>query len=132
MRIATSSLVLTGGLGLAGLGAAAVAEAQPIAPPTYHWCPGQGWDPGWGDNWDGGRCHDDFYRDGEPHDQGHWAAPATATTGRAALGTATTGRAALGTATTGRAALRAITADRRQHQVVTPGTLRKPGGTGSP
>jgi hypothetical protein len=73
MRIATSSLVLTGGLGLAGLGAAAVAEAQPIAPPpTYHWCPGEWWDPGWGDNWEGGRCHDDFYRDGDAHDQWHW------------------------------------------------------------
>jgi hypothetical protein len=73
MRIATSSLVLTGGLGLAGLGAAAVAEAAPIAPPpAYHWCPGEFWDPVWGPNWEGGRCHDDFYRDGEPHDQWHW------------------------------------------------------------
>jgi hypothetical protein len=72
-RIATSSLVMTAGLGLASLGATAVAEAQPIAPPpTYHWCPGEWWDPGWGDNWDGGRCHDDFYRDGDPHDQWHW------------------------------------------------------------
>ena len=73
MRIATSSLVLTGGLGLAGLGAAAVAEAQPVAPPpTYHWCPGQWWDPGWGDNYDWGRCHDDHWYDGEARDQGHW------------------------------------------------------------
>jgi hypothetical protein len=28
--------------------------------------------PVWGPNWEGGRCHDDFYRDGEPHDQWHW------------------------------------------------------------
>ena len=34
--------------------------------PDYHWCPGQFWDPGWGNNWDWGRCHDDFYFDGEP------------------------------------------------------------------
>ena len=40
--------------------------------PDYHWCPGQFWDPGWGNNWDGGRCHDDFYGDGDPHDADHW------------------------------------------------------------
>jgi hypothetical protein len=43
--------------------------------PDYHWCPGQFWDPGWGNNWDGGRCHDDRYYDGDPHDQGHWHGP---------------------------------------------------------
>ena len=36
--------------------------------PDYHWCPGQFWDPGWGSNWDWGRCHDDGYFDGEPRD----------------------------------------------------------------
>ena len=40
--------------------------------PDYHWCPGQFWDPGWGNNWDWGRCHDDVYFDGEPHDRDHW------------------------------------------------------------
>ena len=40
--------------------------------PDYHWCPGEFWDPGWGNNWDGGRCHDDGFFDGEPRDQGHW------------------------------------------------------------
>ena len=44
---------MTAGLGLAGLGAAAVAQAQPAPFPDYHWCPGQWWDPGWGNNWDG-------------------------------------------------------------------------------
>lgn len=73
MRIATSSLVLTSGLGLAGLGAAAVAEAQPIAPPpTYHWCPGSDWDDAWGFNWDWGRCHDDHFYDGDGRDRDHW------------------------------------------------------------
>ena len=43
--------------------------------PDYHWCPGQDWDPGWGNNWDSGRCHDDFYGDGDPHDAGHWHGP---------------------------------------------------------
>ena len=37
--------------------------------PDYHWCPGQFWDPGWGNNWDWGRCHDDGYFDGEPRDR---------------------------------------------------------------
>jgi hypothetical protein len=71
-RIAAAT-ALTTGLGLAGLGAASVAEAFPGGPmPDYHWCPGQWWDPGWGPNWGGDRCHDDFYFDGEPHDGGHW------------------------------------------------------------
>src|ERR1700741_1194537 len=75
LRVTASTVVMSAGLGLAGLGAAAVAEAQPapFAPfPEYHWCPGQWWDPGWGRNWDGGRCHDDHWFDGDPRDQGHW------------------------------------------------------------
>ncbi len=40
--------------------------------PDYHWCPGQFWDQGWGNNWDWDRCHDDGFFDGEPRDQGHW------------------------------------------------------------
>ena|ERR1700751_2538428 len=75
LRITASTVVISAGLGLAGLGAAAVAEAQPapFAPfPDYHWCPGQWWDPGWGRNWDFGRCHDDHWFDGDPRDQGHW------------------------------------------------------------
>ncbi|EUA52723.1 hypothetical protein I552_8831 [Mycobacterium xenopi 3993] len=45
-------MALIAGLGLAGFGLAAVADAQPGPFPNYHWCPGQYWDPGWGDNWD--------------------------------------------------------------------------------
>ena len=71
-QIAAATAIVSG-LGLAGVGAASVAEAQPMAPlPDYHWCPGQFWDPGWGNNYDWGRCHDDFYFDGEPHDRDHW------------------------------------------------------------
>jgi hypothetical protein len=71
-RIAAATAIASG-LGLAGVGAASIAEAQPMAPmPDYHWCPGQFWDPGWGNNFDWGRCHDDFYFDGEPRDQWHW------------------------------------------------------------
>ena len=62
---------------LAGLGAATLlagasfglitgtAQAAPGFIPTYHWCPGQGFDPGWGPNWDPNVCHDDFHRDND-------------------------------------------------------------------
>jgi hypothetical protein len=71
-RIAAATAIVSG-LGLAGVGAASIVEAQPMAPlPDYHWCPGEFWDPGWGNNWDGGRCHDDGFFDGEPRDGGHW------------------------------------------------------------
>jgi len=42
--------------------------------PTYHWCPGDNWDPGWGNNWDGGNCHDDHHRDIDynNHDHDYW------------------------------------------------------------
>jgi len=73
LRRIAAAAAITAGLGLAGVGATCIAEAQPAAPfPDYHWCPGQWYDPAWGPNWDQGRCHDDFYFDGEPHDAGHW------------------------------------------------------------
>ena len=71
--------------------------------PDYHWCPGQFWDPGWGNNWEWGRCHDDGYFDGEPRDEGHWHGngpgraarldhgPAGITTARAGITTARAG-----------------------------------------
>ncbi|HEY2503532.1 MAG TPA: hypothetical protein VGI68_19500 [Mycobacterium sp.] len=54
--------VLAGGelafsaFGLAG----GIAEATPAAVPSYHWCPGDQWDPAWGNNynWDWNQCHD--------------------------------------------------------------------------
>jgi len=71
-RIAAATAIASG-FGLLGVGAASVAEAMPMAPmPSYHWCPGQFWDPGWGNNWGWDRCHDDGYWDGEPRDAGHW------------------------------------------------------------
>ncbi|BCO37500.1 hypothetical protein JMUB5695_03806 [Mycobacterium heckeshornense] len=66
---------MTAGFALAGLGAASVAHARPTPLPNYHWCPGQPWDPGWGNNWDWNRCHDDNYYDGDPHDPDHWHGP---------------------------------------------------------
>jgi hypothetical protein len=72
IRVAAATIITASGLGLAGLTAAGVAQAVPAPLPDYHWCPGQFWDPAWGFNWGGDRCHDDFYFDGEPRDQGHW------------------------------------------------------------
>jgi hypothetical protein len=72
LGIATTALV-SGGLGLAGLGVAAgTAQAEPVPAPQYHWCPGDRWDGGWGGNWDWGRCHDDHFYDGEYRDRDHW------------------------------------------------------------
>ena len=68
----------TAGLGLAGLGAAADAVAQPLGSfPDYHWCPGDPWDPDWGWNWDWGYCHDDHHRDidGPDHGRDYWGGP---------------------------------------------------------
>nr|WP_082962823.1 hypothetical protein [Mycobacterium sp. E342] len=71
---ATVSAVV--GLGLVGLGAAVSAQAQPAPLPDYHWCPGQGWDPGWGQNWDSNNCHDDRHRDMDGNDHSHdWNGP---------------------------------------------------------
>jgi hypothetical protein len=55
-----AATALSTGIGLAGLGAASVAEAipGPAGPmPAHNWCPGQFWDPGWGNNWDWHNCH---------------------------------------------------------------------------
>lgn len=70
-RFAASTAIVTAGLGLAGLGAATEAQAQPGPFPEYHWCPGQPWNPGWGNNWEWNTCHDDFHRDidGYNHDR---------------------------------------------------------------
>jgi hypothetical protein len=58
VRTLTATAVIAAGLGLAGLTAATDAHAQPGPLPT--WCPGDFWDPGWGNNWDWGGCHDNF------------------------------------------------------------------------
>jgi hypothetical protein len=42
-----AAMVASAGLGLAGLGHAATAQAKPGVTPTpmYHWCPGDDWLP---------------------------------------------------------------------------------------
>jgi hypothetical protein len=62
-RIAATAAAVAG-LGLVGLGAATDAQAKPG--PFPQWCPGEFWDPGWGDNWDRGGCHDNFRGRGGP------------------------------------------------------------------
>jgi uncharacterized membrane protein YgcG len=66
VRFAAATAVMAAGLGLAGLGVATEAQAQ--VGPFPQWCPGDFWDPGWGNNWDGGRCHDNWR--GGPGDRG--------------------------------------------------------------
>jgi hypothetical protein len=64
--------------GAAGFGlSAGIAQAEPAFVPTYHWCPGEYYDPGWGPNWDQGVCHDDFHRDrdGDFHDNDYRGGP---------------------------------------------------------
>jgi hypothetical protein len=58
VRVAAATTALVAALGFAGLASAIDAQAQPGPFPT--WCPGDFWDPGWGGNWDGGHCHDNF------------------------------------------------------------------------
>jgi hypothetical protein len=70
-RVAVSAFIISSGLGLVGLGAASVAQAQPG--PFPQWCPGEFWDPGWGGNPDGFHCHDGgpgFRHDDGRHDDG--------------------------------------------------------------
>jgi hypothetical protein len=63
LRAATAALV-SAGIGVTGLAlAGGTAHAGPLPAPMYHWCPGDFWDPGWGFNWEGGVCHDDWHRD---------------------------------------------------------------------
>jgi hypothetical protein len=65
VRIIAATAAIAAGMGLAGIAVATDAHAQPGPLPT--WCPGDWWDPGWGDNWDRGGCHDNF--------RGGWGGP---------------------------------------------------------
>ncbi|HXO13429.1 MAG TPA: hypothetical protein VN871_13800, partial [Mycobacterium sp.] len=50
---AIASAAIAAALGLAGLGGSAEAHALPGLP----WCPGDFWDPSWGNNWVWNACH---------------------------------------------------------------------------
>jgi hypothetical protein len=76
-----STNVLLGGalalsvFGLAGLPGPS-AQAAPAPAPTNHWCPGDRWDPGWGDvyDWDWNHCHD-WQGQAGPAGWGPWGPP---------------------------------------------------------
>jgi hypothetical protein len=65
------TFIVTAGLGLAGVGAATVASAQVGEFPSYRWCSGDFWHPGWGFNFDWTACHDDHHRDGDGDGDNH-------------------------------------------------------------
>jgi hypothetical protein len=67
-----TSVLVGGGLAMATFGAAfgstfglaggigPLARAAPPPAPTNHWCPGDQWNPGWGEvyDWEWNHCHD--------------------------------------------------------------------------
>lgn len=55
MRVLVGTLLALSALGLAG-----GPHAQAAPAPTDHWCPGEPWNPAWGNvlDWDWNRCHD--------------------------------------------------------------------------
>lgn len=67
--------VLVGvGLALATFGL----PAQAAPAPSNHWCPGDQWNPGWGQayDWDWGQCHD-WQGAAGPAGFGPWGPPPT-------------------------------------------------------
>jgi hypothetical protein len=78
LRVCTGALA-AGGMAASALGlASGTAQAMPPPAPTYHhhWCPGEGWDRGWGNNWDWNNCHDwDDYGPAGFGPAPPWAAP---------------------------------------------------------
>jgi hypothetical protein len=80
LRRCTTALA-AGGLGLSALGlTAGIAQAVPAPAPAvhHHWCPGDNWDQGWGNNSDWNNCHDwDDNVAAGPYGYGApaWAAP---------------------------------------------------------
>jgi hypothetical protein len=65
----TATVVATGALGFTGLAlSTGIAGAVVGGMPEYHWCPGENFDPGWGNNWEPNGCHDDWHRDADGFD----------------------------------------------------------------
>ncbi|MFZ1175603.1 MAG: hypothetical protein WAO15_04890, partial [Mycobacterium sp.] len=76
VRLCTSVLA-GGGLALSAFGLAGGptpwAQAAPAPAPGYHWCPGDQWNPGWGnvEDWDWNHCHD-WQGPGGPYGPAGW------------------------------------------------------------
>jgi hypothetical protein len=62
---AMTAVLLSGGIGLTGLGLASGTAQADDHRPSYHWCPGDFWDSHWGFNWEWFLCHDDWHRDND-------------------------------------------------------------------
>lgn len=60
LRLCTGVLAAGGAaVSLLGLASGTAQAAPPPAPLFhYHWCPGDIWNPAWGNNWDVNTCHD--------------------------------------------------------------------------
>ncbi|AYJ06004.1 hypothetical protein [Mycobacterium avium] len=74
--------VVTGGalaMSVVGLADGPVAAAAPAPAPTGHWCPGDPWNPSWGNvlDWDWHQCHDWQHPGGPtgPAGWGPWGPP---------------------------------------------------------
>src|ERR1700757_5550147 len=54
-----TAVLAGGGLALSAFGLGiGTAQAVPAPAPTYHWCPGDRWDGGWGQYQNWHECHD--------------------------------------------------------------------------
>ena len=56
-----AGVLASGGLAVTGLGlAGGIAQGAPPPAPSSRWCPGDQWNPVWGNisDWDWGHCHD--------------------------------------------------------------------------
>lgn len=78
----STTLLVSGGLAWSGFGPSGVgplAQAAPVPAPSHHWCPGDQWDPGWGNvyDWDWNHCHDWQGPAGQsgPAGSGPWGPP---------------------------------------------------------
>ncbi|WP_238963610.1 hypothetical protein KN248_002860 [Mycobacterium paraintracellulare] len=72
-------VVVSSGLALSALGLAGGPGAQAAPAPTDHWCPGEPWNPAWGNvlDWDWNRCHEWQHPGGPtaPSGWGPWGPP---------------------------------------------------------
>jgi hypothetical protein len=79
VRLGTSALA-GAGLALSAFGlAGGIVQAAPVPLPNYHWCPGDQWNPGWGNNPDPNHCQDwqsaGGMAQGGPPGWGPWGPP---------------------------------------------------------
>lgn len=81
-----ASVVAGGALAMSvvGLAGGPVAAAAPAPAPTGHWCPGDPWNPSWGNvlDWDWHQCHD-WQHPGGPTGPAGWGLGTAAGVGTA-------------------------------------------------